>query len=241
MAKVSSRRAATVQRPVSYGSTDHSKSISMGFKVLGVLVLFGLVSCLWFIKPRPPTRDKAMKDATERLIRAVHDALKEMTPPPADETAAFEALARAARCKQCEGSGRVAGDDGEDVDCPLCGGVGISVKMGMPALRFRQAILEPAACDLCKGRGEINYAVCKRCLGKGYFRKNAPEGVAGTVEAILRDLDGGIIRDAYGGKIKISAEIIGKSALFTVTSAGKDKRFGTRDDLKYSGAAPGAP
>lgn len=210
-----------------YGSTDYSKSVDVGFKLLGILAALGVVLCLWLSTGREKTDKNALHISTMRLLVGAHEALSELDEPPGSETDAFKRLHEIVICSECKGSRKVAGPEGADIRCPMCNGVGVSRKVGSPGHKFKLALLEPAMCKFCRGSGVFNHANCAECDGLGYD--------LAKVDAILADLSSGVIRDSYGGKIQIKIDSSGKKTEYEIVSAGPDKYFKSGDEIKFSG------
>lgn len=209
----------------SYRTREYGGSISFGFKVAAILALFGVMACLWWAVPRtrPDTRD--MQARTARLGHGIYSALKEMKDPPGDPDGAWQRLAEVIVCSNCQGSGKVVGEEGGEVPCPVCMGLGVNLKQGT-ALAMRRALLDLVPCKACKGLGEINRKRCKVCGGAGHLPKE--------VEKVREDLAAGRLVDAWNHRFKITIEPAEKGIKFEVRSAGPDGRFSTRgkgDDI----------
>jgi len=234
MAKASSRAVPKKESDTkNYKAVDYSSRIGAGFKVLGVLILFGVVLCLYWSRPTPKTDDRALRGSTMALLQSTYDTLSNLKKPVKDSDSAYEKLYEITLCARCQGTGKVTDKEGEDVVCPDCNGLGVSLKQDTPGVAFKTALISPALCQICKGSGKDNYAVCKDCKGKGYDAGKV------TIAQILRDLQNKVIHDAYGGVIKIEVTDLGPKSEYTIISAGKDRRFGTKDDLKVSNPVGG--
>lgn len=206
-----------------YKTRVYGSIVNLGFKVAGVLALFGVIFCIWLARPASGPDPKELRARTARLAVGIHAALVEMKKPPADADAAWPALAELVGCPKCQSEGTIVNKEGAEETCPQCNGVGVSDKQG-DALALRRAILDDCKCRTCFGTGLVNRKTCKDCKGSGYD--------AGAAAGLLRALAAGTLKDGWGRRFRLDIQPAGRDKILVeVRSAGPDGVFGNRDDV----------